>query len=305
MTRPFVSVVMSTYNGEKFLREQLDSILKQKDVEIRLCIRDDGSSDKTLSILDEYASKSVTILKGDNIGAKFSFLYALQKAPDADYYAFSDQDDVWDDDKLTIAISKIKETEKNNSDKPLLYSGRTRLVDLNLNFMQNGKNHHRRDVKWLCGEPLSAAGCTMVFNKKLKDIVASYIPVNFPMHDAWVTNVCLAVGGKIVYDDIPHISYRQHSSNVVGGKKDLFTSIKRRIHFYKKMGANYHIKMYKEIMTNYESLMSESIINRCKKICNYRCNLKSKIDIIKDKMFWQGSIKWKIETLCLVIFNYY
>lgn len=302
---PKILVLMSTYNGEKYIKEQIDSIFAQKNVNVSLLVRDDGSSDNTLSILDEYTSNFVKVLKGSNVGAKYSFLYALQNAPDADYYAFSDQDDVWDDDKLINAISKISDSEKKNSDIPLLYCGRTRLVDSNLNFMRNGKTFHRRSIEWLCGEPLSAAGCTMVFNKRLKDIVASYIPVTFPMHDAWVTNVCLAVGGTVIYDDIPHISYRQHSLNVVGGNRNFFSSIKRRILFYKKMGSNYHVKMYREIIHAYSALMPENNIVRCEMICNYGRNFKNKMKLITDKMFWHGSMKWKFETFFLILFNKY
>lgn len=305
MNKPSVCVIMSTYNGESFLREQIESIIRQRDVKPSIFIRDDCSKDNTVSILNEYTSDFVTILKGENIGAKHSFLHALQKAPNADYYAFSDQDDVWDDNKLAIAISYIKKCEEKNENKPVLYCGRTRLVNSDLKFIQNGKSFPKKMPKWLCGEPLSAAGCTMVFNKRLKDIVASYMPETFPMHDAWVSNVCLAVGGTVLYDDVPHINYRQHSSNVVGGNRNFLTSIKRRILFYKKMGANYHLKMYREIINAYSALMPQSNIARCGMVCNYREKLRNKIKLITDRMFWHGSMKWKLETFLLILFNKY
>ena len=96
---------MSTYNGEKYLKEQIDSILSQEGVDVRLYIRDDGSSDRTTDILASYQEhKNVKIEKGNNLGFAKSFLTALDECDEADYYAFSDQDDVWEKDKLSTAM---------------------------------------------------------------------------------------------------------------------------------------------------------------------------------------------------------
>lgn len=97
MNTKSVQVVMSTYNGEKYLKEQIDSILSQEGVDVRLYIRDDGSSDRTTDILASYQEhKNVKIEKGNNLGFAKSFLTALDECDEADYYAFSDQDDVWE-----------------------------------------------------------------------------------------------------------------------------------------------------------------------------------------------------------------
>lgn len=105
MNTKSVQVVMSTYNGEKYLKEQIDSILSQEGVDVRLYIRDDGSSDRTTDILASYQEhKNVKIEKGNNLGFAKSFLTALDECDEADYYAFSDQDDVWEKDKLSTAI---------------------------------------------------------------------------------------------------------------------------------------------------------------------------------------------------------
>lgn len=102
MNTKSVQVVMSTYNGEKYLKEQIDSILSQEGVDVRLYIRDDGSSDRTTDILASYQEhKNVKIEKGNNLGFAKSFLTALDECDEADYYAFSDQDDVWEKDKLS------------------------------------------------------------------------------------------------------------------------------------------------------------------------------------------------------------
>ena len=302
-----ICVVMSTYNGERFLKEQIDSILHQEDVNVSLFIRDDGSTDSTITIFKDYIDKNLKYEIGDNCGAKKSFLRALTLAPDADFYAFADQDDVWDKDKLTVAISMIKEAT-DNPEQCILYCGRTRLVDAKLNSMTttNIKQKGSKSVNgFLRGQPRNSAGCTMVFNKKLKDLVSSYMPSIFPMHDAWLNNLCLATGGKVIYDSVPHMSYRQHDSNVVGGKRGTVASIKRRIAFHKKMGKCYHTRMLEEIYRNYKKEMPIENIERYNFIVSYKGNLKNKIQLLRDKDFFKGDRKYKLETYFLVLFNLY
>ena len=131
-----VAVLMSTYNGEQFLREQLDSILDQENVDLNLYVRDDGSNDHTIDILSEYADKhsNVHFYRGDkNLGACGSFLELLSKEYDADYFALADQDDIWDKDKISVAIEKLKTLP---ADKPALYHSNLRIVD------QDGTQSH-------------------------------------------------------------------------------------------------------------------------------------------------------------------
>lgn len=131
MNTKSVQVVMSTYNGEKYLKEQIDSILSQEGVDVRLYIRDDGSSDRTTDILASYQEhKNVKIEKGNNLGFAKSFLTALDECDEADYYAFSDQDDVWEKDKLSTAIEILEEESQST---PLLYCSALQRVDENLN----------------------------------------------------------------------------------------------------------------------------------------------------------------------------
>lgn len=109
-----VAVLMATYNGERFLREQLDSLLNQKDVTVKILVRDDNSKDSTVSILEEYKSKSLLQwYTGEHLGVEKNFLDLLRHAPEADYYAFCDQDDVWDDNKLSVAINHLRNLDLN------------------------------------------------------------------------------------------------------------------------------------------------------------------------------------------------
>ena len=142
MNTKSVQVVMSTYNGEKYLKEQIDSILSQEGVDVRLYIRDDGSSDRTTDILASYQEhKNVKIEKGNNLGFAKSFLTALDECDEADYYAFSDQDDVWEKDKLSTAIEILEEESQST---PLLYCSALQRVDENLNPLHVQSYHGLR-----------------------------------------------------------------------------------------------------------------------------------------------------------------
>ena len=133
-----ISVCMATYNGEKYVEEQIKSILNQTSVNVTLLIRDDGSKDRTRTILQKYAenNSNIDLRLEQNIGCCRSF-YRLAKIardeyPDYDYFAFADQDDVWDSDKLETAVSMTSHLDK---DKPFLYGSNYRLVDQDLNFI--------------------------------------------------------------------------------------------------------------------------------------------------------------------------
>lgn len=175
MNTKSVQVVMSTYNGEKYLKEQIDSILSQEGVDVRLYIRDDGSSDRTTDILASYQEhKNVKIEKGNNLGFAKSFLTALDECDEADYYAFSDQDDVWEKDKLSTAIEILEEESQST---PLLYCSALQRVDENLNPLHVQSYHGLRINLPSMLTRGRLAGCTFVFNNTLRNLVknANYI----------------------------------------------------------------------------------------------------------------------------------
>lgn len=233
MTR--VAVLMSTYNGEKYLREQIESILNQDEVTVDLYVRDDGSSDKTRQILDSYNKLvNVHLEYGENLGVGNSFMFLVYKNVEADYYAFSDQDDVWIKDKLKTAISKIS-----GNKNPVLYAG---------NLMSVDKNGKELGMYWTSPADTSyyqflganeLHGCTMVWNKTLQTIICQKDrrpSENFflrNLHDVWFA-LAASVVAEIFFDMDAHILYRQHDSNVVGiRKKTKFDFWKMKIKRYK------------------------------------------------------------------------
>lgn len=222
-----VTVLMSTYNGEKYLRQQVDSILNQTGVQVRLLVRDDGSTDQTLAILQEYQDKGLLrYYQGANLKTARSFIQLVHDSPASDYYAFSDQDDVWLKDKLNRALSMLASHPGNDS-MPLLYAGNFQMVDANLNKIPSADHYTTQTfanaIVYSC-----CTGCTMVMNRALRDVLKNHpLPQHMLMHDDWVHKVCLAVGGQVIFDSQPMMLYRQHGNNVDGGIHTLKDKVKK------------------------------------------------------------------------------
>ncbi len=208
-----VEVLLSTYNGERHLLQQLESVRAQEHPHVRLSVRDDGSSDGTVRLLEQLISaRSCDRLSvGPNLGAARSFMTLLRAvSADADYAAFCDQDDVWLPGKLPAAVAALQEV-----DGPGLYCCAVRLVNESLSEIKV----HRRCPRGPSFENALveniATGCTIVLNRAAIDLLASPIPQKFVMHDAWCYLVVSGCG-RVVYDPQPYVLYRLHGSNSVG-----------------------------------------------------------------------------------------
>lgn len=223
-----VAVLLSTYNGEKYLREQLDSIFFQKgNFQIDLWVRDDGSTDATQEILKEYEKEcKLRWYVGENSGPAFSFLDLIKSCKNYDYYAFADQDDYWLPDKLYAGIMKIY-----NSSVPSLYCSNAELVDKRLQYLGR-KVYKKRPKTDFCTLICSGGllGCTMIFNNSLAKVVHNFdLPKNIVMHDFYLAALCSTINGKIYYDEKSYIKYRQHESNVVGVAQKKSKNMKKRM----------------------------------------------------------------------------
>lgn len=271
---------MATYNGERYLREQLDSIFLQKDVNVSILVRDDGSKDGTLQILDEYKNKyQLDWYNGPHLNVAKGYLELIKKAAKSnyDYIAFSDQDDVWDHDKLKIAIDCL---EKFDNELPALYYCGQRLVDQDLNYISTHNLNSERDLKtrFLLSD---FAGCTGVFNRTLAKKVAEYEPSYILMHDTWVLKICLALGGNVYVDTESHMNYRQHSNNTLGLRRGLSGYVKQ---------VKQYINEYKvepqmiELMNGYKGQIVPNYYAIVKRACNYR-KIKNKIYFLNKKNF--------------------
>lgn len=214
MSEPIVAVLLSTYNGATYLPEQLESLRKQEQVTVYLHVRDDGSRDETCAILRDHAvtwPELAQVVPGDNLGATQSFLELLRTAPnDAAYFAFCDQDDVWQPQKLARGVAAIADNVG-----PALYCSNVMLSDEDLTPLGiPPANGDTRFVHVLFENV--AYGCTMVMNRAARNLITNCRPGGgLAMHDWWCALIVAAMG-RIHYDPEPALLYRQHSGNAVG-----------------------------------------------------------------------------------------
>ncbi|MGG4553692.1 glycosyltransferase family 2 protein [Paenibacillus humicus] len=226
---PKIQVLLSTYNGEQFLNEQLESLLAQQDVDLNILIRDDGSRDSTVSIIDDFVRKYPQVIQlyiGENKGAKASFFDLLEKIAkqptDFDFVAFCDQDDVWMGEKLISAV-KTLQNDKNRDSIPLMYCSATQMVQSDLRKLAVWPRSPRQPIGiYNALVENIAVGCTTVLNREAVSLLAANMPKNITdviMHDWWAY-ICVSSSGKVVFDENPHILYRQHANNALGGGTD-------------------------------------------------------------------------------------
>lgn len=274
-----VLVIMATYNGEKYLQEQLDSILRQKNIQVDILVRDDGSNDKTKEILECYSKNNkLNWYTGEHLNVQKGYFDLMKKSAklEWDYIAFSDQDDVWDTDKLYIAVQSLKPV---NRGIPALYYCGQRLVDRNLNFLSN---HELNDKRTLITRFILSdfAGCTGVFNRELLNAVIQYEPQYMPMHDTWILKVCLCLKGKVFVDTKPHMSYRQHGGNTVGLGRSLPAYFKQVNQYLNEYNVEAQMQ---ELLKGYGNIMVPEYATLAKQVCGYKKSFKAKKSLLNKK----------------------
>lgn len=224
-----ILIMMSTYNGEKCLEKQLDSIYGQTIIdEIDILVRDDGSTDQTCNMLKAYQERycNFSYIKGNNIGLNSSFFELINCAGEYEYYAFSDQDDIWFPDKVEVAFNCL---EKMNKETPLLYGSCSLLVDSKLQKIGMTQKMCRDiNVQNILFQNF-IPGHTQMFNHKLLKILKKNISLsNIHVYDYWVS-LCACLLGKIIFDNTYHTYYIQHKSNSYGYGSGVTGWIKTRV----------------------------------------------------------------------------
>lgn len=237
-----ICILLSTYNGACYIDELLESLYKQTVREnMVVMIRDDGSTDNTVDKISKwFRYLNIKLYKGKNKGPKESFHELLKKASEADYYAYCDQDDVWKENKLEKAINSIEEKFRGNI-IPVLYSCKMDCVDVNRNALPDINNLSRKDItleRIFVSNMLM--GCTMVFNKYLKEEILKISFEHFYMHDV-ITVMIAFITGYVIYDNNAYIYYRQQPNSVTQKKAQKFSKkIKNSFIFWFK-NSNYSI----------------------------------------------------------------
>lgn len=248
MKKDYLAILMATYNGASYIKEQIDSLLEQSYQQWTLYVHDDGSTDKTLDILQQYASQYDNIHLLDypsQKGAKNNFLSLLQRV-EACYYMFCDQDDVWLKDRIAVSLGEMEQLERKfTTDKPIIVYNDLHVTDDHLNILYNSFWQE------ICVHPeflttfdevagcIPVTGCAMLFNQKAKDAVILPAPLA-TMHDAWITCCTLKAGGIIHPIRKQLIYYRQHEGNSIGAEDLNHIDLAYRLsHFWEMQGKNW------------------------------------------------------------------
>jgi glycosyltransferase involved in cell wall biosynthesis len=232
-----IAILLATYNSERYISEQIESILNQTNHDWVLYIRDDGSTDKTLEIignyLKDYSNRIILIV--DNKGALRSYynFMELLRVVNADYYLFCDHDDVWLPNKIEITMNRMCELERNYPYAPVVVHTDMKVVDQQLKVLSESFWKYSRLLPSHCSfwELVSCNcvnGCTMLFNKAAKETVYGHESYCL-MHDTLVAQSVAAAGGIISAVKEPTVLYRQHADNVIGA------SDARRMYFVRKI----------------------------------------------------------------------
>jgi glycosyltransferase involved in cell wall biosynthesis len=225
-----VAIMMCTYNGERFIEEQLESIFWQSHLNFELYISDDCSADATVELLiarQKQDARLKRICKREKrVGSLKNFLSLVCSSTiNAEYFAFADQDDIWDRDKLSRAIQSLSTIP---ATRPALYCGRTRNINQKGDFIGLSPLWGRAPGFRNALVQNIASGNTMVINKSARDLLMAAGPdVSVPVHDWWAYLLVSACGGYIFYDTHPTLSYRQHDKNQIGSNFGFIARFKR------------------------------------------------------------------------------
>lgn len=214
MYSPKISIILSTYNGEAYLGDLLRSLSQQVHGFDSLVVRDDHSTDRTMTIVQDWAKATRIPLhweSGEQIGPAKSFFKALAMAPASDIYMFADQDDIWLPGKI---FNAVKNLVLSSDGHPMLYASRVAIVDAQLQFMRFSPTPRRIGFTSAICENLFN-GCTMAMNHALVRLLLRHLPDAMCMHDWWVYLVASGTG-TVLFDGRPTVLYRQHATNVIG-----------------------------------------------------------------------------------------
>lgn len=275
-----IAIFMSTYNGEKYINQQLESIFNQNVcANIELYIRDDGSTDRTIDIIRKWKEQfNITLFIKNNVGPAQSFweLFSMKDIK-ADFYAFADQDDLWDSNKLQIGINSLK-----NEKIEALWCSNCRIIDQNGKVLNDEMNKNTPDFniisQFVCG---TTQGCAMLFNDQLRNYILSKKTNKIPMHDFVIMTYAIAKG-KVIYEKCPTFGYRVHNNNVVAkeGKNVLKHAIDSLNRWFSKEHKN-ELSLYaEEFLINNEEYLDNLTRQYLNGLISSKGSMISRIKIV-------------------------
>ena len=293
-----VQVLLSSYNGEKYIARQIESILAQEDVDIHLLVRDDGSKDGTRTILSDYERRfpeKIRVVTGDNLGYKKSFFSLIQLAGEYDYYAFADQDDYWLPDK---EISSIRGMEKDSDDIPKLAQVDFIVTDENLKPLVPAPAYRelridKHDYVYV-GDFFQ--GCLMTWNRKAMELLKSYMPQRDYSHDHWVGKVIYLLGRVYVVPE-GNIYYTRHGDNAsttddrMGGRLLRIKSL-----FHGK--SNVYDNIGQDLLDGYRSFLLPHDVQMCEDFAQYKHKFAA-----KRRLLMNGNLR-RTSFLATVLYKF-
>ena len=263
---PHIAVLMATYNGDQFIEEQINSILAQKNVQVSLYIRDDHSTDRTREIIDTYQRSNGKIFllpsKSEqlNVTRNFFSIVCETDLSDMDYIAYSDQDDIWLENKLDAAVTAMQKNNVNCYASNLLRGNalgqvirQSSVLSRVLNYLLNFKSNNQ--LRWDHYFEAASAGCSLVMNKQAAIYLQSrlrnmYDKIPLDASHDWSTYAITRIGGNQWYiDSNAYIIYRQHSGNAYGTNNG-FKGIAKLVDLFRSGWYRKHILMIDELYNN-------------------------------------------------------
>ena len=299
-----IDILLATYNGERFLQEQLDSIFKQTYQNFHVIIRDDGSSDNTMKILKKYKEiykNKITIIEDDIVcKSAIKNFFRLLKFSESDYVMFSDQDDIWENNKMEISYNTLCNEERQFGKVPMCLFSDYKLIDEKGEeiLKQVGKiSNEQIELKYLLTNNC-ALGCTMMINKGLIERMKKWTYWDYTMHD-WVAVLLACCCGKIIYLPQELIRYRQHTNNAIGSKKSWKRYLILKIEDKKnKEKVNGYFRQASELL---KFVDDEEKARELKKFCAvYNGNKITRIYKIIKYGFLQGNILKKVGLIIYI-----
>lgn len=281
-------ILLSTYNGEAYIKEQLESLLSQTYRNLEIAIRDDGSTDRTVEIIEGFQDDRIRLERGGNVGYPEGFFQLLLNNPEGDYFFFCDQDDKWRKDKVERAVSMLG--QKGNG-HPVLYASAFEYCDEELHCLR--RSHAVKPgwkLKDVCYECLTW-GFTMAMNRCARDLMAEKLPPGRGAKDGWLLLICTALG-EVIYDERPTAWYRRHGKTTSFGGKGRLSLVKYRIRYFLKGDS---LEKSRRLLEDFDDLFGERLevgdrdmirmfANRERRVCTqlkkvfYPHRLRSKLD---------------------------
>ena len=254
-----ICILLSTYNGADFIDEQIASLTKQVNAQFSIFVRDDGSSDSTPSRLKRWEEKNIIKwYQGQNVGFVNSFFDLLMNAPEADYYAFCDQDDIWLPDKLKMAVSKIE-----------TLNSRLKLYCSNLYIYRNG---------------------TIRGNNEFRSFLIHNMPNKVCAHDLWIYHTALLFG-SVYYDDDAYILYRQHGNNLIGANSSFWDTLKRKVKSLSTLWKQHYRELEaKELLRCYSPYLTSSQIECLKDVAFYRHSINRRMKFLFSRKYIMNNV---------------